>query len=70
MIIEHGHNRKFKEWHCGGCKKLMGIIYADGTLAVKYKDLTAWVVGEYKTICRYCKCMNTYNSNKDLIELK
>jgi len=31
--------RKYKHWTCGGCNKLLGLIYSDGVLAVKYKDL-------------------------------
>ncbi len=69
MIVER-RDRKFKEWKCGGCDKLLGIIYAEGTLAIKYKELVAWVTGEYKTVCRYCKCINIYNSSKSIVELK
>ncbi len=55
--------RKYKAWTCGGCNKLLGLIYSDGVLAVKYKDLTAWVTGTYKTVCRFCKMINIYRSN-------
>jgi hypothetical protein len=62
MIVEHVKRKKFKEWKCGGCEHLLGLAYPDGTLAIKYKELVAWVTGEYKTICRYCKVINTYTS--------
>lgn len=62
--VEHKtHKAPFREWKCGSCDKLLGLIYKDGTLAVKYKDLVAWATGEYKTICRYCKSVNIYQSD-------
>ena len=72
-IVTHvKHRTKFKEWRCGGCGSLLGLCYPDGTLTLKYKDLTAWIVGEIKVVCRHCKCMNTFNSrikleNSDLL---
>lgn len=67
MIVEHGKT-KFKHWNCGGCGKLLGIIYPSGTLAVKYKDLVAWATGEYKTICRVCQTENIYKTANKLNE--
>jgi hypothetical protein len=55
---------KFRYWKCGGCGKLLGLIYSDGVLAVKYKDLTAWVTGTYKTVCRFCKLVNVFRSGQ------
>jgi hypothetical protein len=50
-----------KNWRCGACHKLLGIIYRNGILAIKHKDFVGWVLsGDFKTICRFCKCENTY----------
>jgi len=38
-------------------------------LAVKYKDLTAWVMGTYKTVCRFCKITNVYRSGHGIESL-
>ena len=65
MQVEHRKKRALhREWRCGGCDKLLGIIYPTRTLAIKYKDLTAWVDGEVKVICTFCKSENTYISKK------
>ena len=64
VIVEHVKKKQtLRNWTCGSCGTLLGIIYRDGTLAVKYKDLVAWVTGNYKTICRKCKVVNEYNTN-------
>ena len=60
----------FKAWKCGGCGKLLGLIYSDGELAVKYKDLTAWVMGTYRTVCRFCKITNVYRSGHGVESLE
>ena len=62
--------QRFIPWKCGGCGKLLGLIYSDGELAVKYKDLTAWVRGTYKTVCRFCKMINVYRSNQGSTSLE
>jgi len=36
---------------------------------VKYKDLTAWVMGTYKTVCRFCKITNVYRSGHGIESL-
>ncbi len=49
---------------CGTCKKLLAIRHGNGIITIKYKDLTAWVQGEYKTVCRYCGAINTFMSEQ------
>jgi len=64
MEVEHRkivRKVNYKQWNCGNCNKLIGIIYNNGILAVKYKDFTGWLItGEFKLICRFCKSENTY----------
>lgn len=60
MIVEKRKLKKFKEWNCGGCNKLLGIIHTNGTVVVKYKDMMLWITGEVTTICRLCQTSNTY----------
>ncbi len=69
MIVEHVKRKSFKEWKCGGCGSLLGLIYPDGTLAVKYKELVCWILGETKIICRRCKVINTFNSKSNIEDL-
>jgi phage FluMu protein Com len=70
MEIEHKKRKiAYKEWRCGSCNKLLGIIYATKTLAIKYKDLTAWVDGEIKIICTFCKSENIYKSKSTIDDL-
>jgi hypothetical protein len=70
MEIEHRKIRaKFREWRCGGCTKLLGLIYPNKTLTIKYKDLTAYVEGEIKLICTFCKSENIYKSNNTIDKL-
>jgi len=65
MIIEHRKlNPKFRQWRCGGCDKLLGIIYPTRTLAIKHKDLVAYVDGKIKVICPFCKVENEFKSNQ------
>lgn len=68
MIIEQ-QKSKFKQWNCGSCRKLLGLIYNNGTLAIKYKDLLLWATGEVKTICRYCQVENVYKSDNKIDSL-
>lgn len=60
--------KRFKDWRCGGCDKLLGIIYPTKTIAIKHKDLTLWVDGNVKLVCRYCKSENNFN-HKDTANL-
>jgi hypothetical protein len=69
MIVEHTKNRKFRRWTCGSCDKLLGLIYLNGTVALKYKDFVAWVSGDIRTICRGCQTENTYRHEKNLEDL-
>lgn len=69
MIVEHVKNRKYRQWLCGSCGKLLGLIYANGTLAIKYKELFLWVEGSVKTICRNCQTENNYKYKTDIEEL-
>lgn len=71
LIVQHlKHKSKFRNWDCGGCGKLLGIIYHNGTLAIKYKDFVGWALsGEFKTVCRYCKCENTYKHRNNIENL-
>lgn len=69
-IVQHVKRKQvLRNWTCGGCDKLLGIIYQDGTLAIKYKDLVAWVTGHYKTICRNCKTINEYKTGNKIEDL-
>ncbi len=58
--------RKYKVWECGTCTKLLGIIYPNGVLCIKFKDLTCWVVGQAKIVCRFCKTINTYRTSVNI----
>jgi len=69
MIVEHTTNRKFRRWTCGTCDKLLGLIYKNGTVSVKYKDLVLWVTGSIKTVCRSCQTENTYTYEKNVESL-
>lgn len=68
MQVEH-KKHKHKEWRCGGCDKLLGIIFPTRTLAIKYKDFTGYVDGEIKVICTFCKSDNIYNSRSNIENL-
>lgn len=59
---------KYVTWRCGSCNHVLGLRYPNGTLAIKYKDLVAWVEGTYKTICRYCKTANEIETKSRSIE--
>jgi len=59
---------KFVPWRCGSCHHVLGLRYSNGTLAVKYKDLVAWVTGTYRTVCRYCKTTNEIETQSRLEE--
>ncbi len=61
--------RKYKTWQCGTCNKLLGLIYPDGVLTIKHKDLTMWVIGYVKTACRFCKTINTYRTDVKIEEI-
>ncbi len=61
--------RKYKTWLCGTCNKLLGLIYPDGVLAIKHKDLTCWVIGQVKVACRFCATINTYRTTVKLEEI-
>lgn len=67
-IVKRTVKQKFTPWQCSSCGKILGLIYTGGVLAVRYKDLTAWVTGQYKTVCRYCKTINTFNSGAGAID--
>lgn len=60
MIVETRKVKKFKNWQCGGCTKLLGIVHDTGIISIKYKDMLLWVKGEVTTICRFCQTSNTY----------
>lgn len=66
MLVEPVKKRRFKEWRCGGCDKLLGIIYPTHTVAIKHKDLTAYVTGHVKVVCRFCKSDNEYSTDKNI----
>lgn len=69
MIVEHRKLDKFRHWKCGGCNKLLGVIYPTRTLAIKYKDFVGYVDGEIKIICTFCKSENIYDSKMVLENL-
>ena len=66
MEVEHRKIiKKYKEWRCGSCNKLLGIIHNNGVLAIKYKDFVGYVLkGDFKMICTFCKSENNYTHNK------
>ena len=67
MIVEHKKNHKFRQWNCGSCGKLLGFIYKNGTVTMKYKEFFVWVTGgEIKTICRYCSTENNYSPSTNI----
>jgi len=68
-IVEHTVNRKFRRWTCGGCGKLLGLIYKNGTVALKYKDWMVWCDGSVRTICRGCQTENTYKHEQSIESL-
>lgn len=53
---------RYTVWKCGTCDATLGLKYPNGVLAIKYKDLVAWVVGYYRTVCRRCKTVNSHES--------
>ncbi len=70
MVVEKRKGRpKYKAWECGTCTKLLGLIYPNGTLAVKHKDLVLWVVGQAKTVCRFCQTINTYRTTLSIEDI-
>jgi len=63
---------KYVPWRCGTCDRILGLRYVNGTLVVKYKDLVAWVTGNYRTVCRFCKTINeieTQSRIEDFVEV-
>ncbi len=70
MEVEHRKiMRKYKEWRCGSCNKLLGIIHNNGILAIKHKDFVGYSMGgDFKTICVFCKSDNN-NTHKSIVEV-
>jgi hypothetical protein len=61
--------RKYKEFRCGSCTRLLGIIHNTGVLAIKYKEFKGYVLsGEFKIVCTFCGADNNYN-HKSIIDV-
>ncbi len=70
LVVERRKNHpKYKAWQCGTCSKLLGLVYPNGVLCIKFKDLTCWVVGQAKIVCRFCKTINTYRTSINIEDM-
>lgn len=60
---------KYKDWRCGTCDKLLGIVYHTGVLSIKHKEFYCWIEGHCKVICRFCGSSNTINTSTNIEDM-